>query len=98
MALLLTVAVVTAVDTDARAVAAGDFGEDWPLTVDGGTLACSLGQVTFVREGVEYAVNPVARMTGLYQQIDPILADQPASDAKRSLDPLIGVGLDLCEP
>ena len=98
MAFILAVAVATAIDTDARRVAAGDFGDDWPLTVEGGTLACSLGQVTFVREGVEYAVNPVAQMTGLYQGIDPLRADHPAADAKRSLDPLIDAGLDLCEP
>ena len=97
MAFILAVAVATAVDTDARSVTAGDFGGRWPLTVEDGTLACSLGQVTFLRGGIEYAVDPVAQMTSL-RRIDAIRTDQPATDAKKSLDPLIHAGLDLCEP
>lgn len=94
---ILVVAVVSAIDTDAQAVAAGDFGSDWPLTVEEGVVVCSLGQVTFVHDEVEYAVNPVAMRTGLYERIEPIRADATSGAAKKSLDPLIDTGLDLCD-
>lgn len=99
MGLIVVVTIITAIGTDAREVAAGDFGGDWPLTVDRGLLVCSLGQVTLVHDDVEYAVNPLAERTGLYERIDPLRADVgPGANRKMSLEPLIDAGLELCDP
>jgi hypothetical protein len=95
---MLVVAVITALDNDVQEVSAADFGSDWPLTVEDGTLVCSFGQVTFVHEDVEYALNPVAQMTGLYEMVEPLRADAGATSGKKSLDPLIDTGLEICGP
>ena len=96
---VFVVATITAVDNDAQDIVADDFGTDWPLTVEDGTLVCSLGQVTFVHGGVEYAVNPVAERTGLYERLEPLRAsERPGRGAKKSLEPLIDAGLELCGP
>ena len=94
---MFLVAIITVIDNDAQEIVADDFGTDWPLTVEDGILVCSLGQVTFVHGGVEYAVNPVAERTGLYERLEPLRAyETQGSGAKKSLEPLIDAGLELC--
>ncbi len=96
---MFLVAIITAIDNDVQEISADDFGIDWPLTVEHGILVCSLGQVTFVHGGVEYAVNPVAERTGLYERLDPLRAHvAPGAGASKSLEPLIDAGLELCGP
>ena len=85
-----------------RAVSRADLGEEWPLTVEHGTLRCSGQRVTFeAPDGSVYAVNgsaaPVAR------DIAPIWAPSRDPVLRRaggrvSIGPLIGLGLQLCGP
>jgi hypothetical protein len=80
----------------AEEVSRGDFGEDWPLTVDSGVLACQgAGAVTFTAlDGTTYAVNGLAQSATPYPEIDPIWAD--SGKPKVDIGPLIDRGLDLC--
>ena len=77
-------------------VSRGDFGADWPLTVDSGVLACQgAGAVTFTApDGTTYAVNGLAQSATSYPEIDPIWAD--SGKLKVDIGPLIDRGLDLC--
>ena len=67
-----------------RHVSRADFGDAWPLTVEGGTLRCkrlvikgvraNLDAVTFEAEGKVYSVNGVASSWKMGREIDPIWA------------------------
>ena len=102
--LLAIVALVAACgggDQSFRAVTRADFGDDWPLTVESGTLRCEgggagIGAVVFVApDGTEYGVNGLASD---YTDIDAIWADDPSGLVpKLSIGPLIEAGLELCE-
>lgn len=78
-----------------------DFNEQWPLTVDEGTLRCrGAGSVTFEADGVEYAVNGFANGQHIWPDVDAIWASDPAfSDVggKVNITSLIQRGLKLCE-
>ena len=79
-----------------RQVSRADFGNDWPLTVESGVLACEgAGAVTFTTGGTTYAVNGLAQRT--YPEIDAIWADAPGPPPKKNIGPLIDRGLALCE-
>lgn len=75
------------------------LGDQWPLTVEDGTLACTgsggSGAVTFTANGTMYALNGVARQQSTGADIAPIWAAD-GSGAKRDLGPLIEKGLALC--
>jgi len=84
-------------------VSRGNMGDDWPLTVDKGTLACNgsggVGEVVFTApDGTEYAVNGTAKSGG-YKDIRPIWADDESlgHGLKKDISPLIDKGLSLCE-
>jgi hypothetical protein len=78
------------------------LGDDWPLTVDDGRLACNAqGHVTLASAGVTYAVNGTAKGAiesgAPYQPIDTIWRDDPnVAGLKVSLQPLLDIGLSLC--
>jgi hypothetical protein len=59
-----------------REISKKEFGKDWPLTVDSGTLHCKgsggVGAVTFVHRNVRYAVNGTARSWKFGKDIDSI--------------------------
>ena|SRR5437660_8134727 len=77
-------------------VTRADFGDAWPLTVDGGTLACEgAGAVTFTVGGTTYAVNGMASGNGQWPDIDPIWA-KGSDTPKKDIGPLIDRGLQLC--
>jgi len=80
-------------------VSRATMGEDWPLTVDSGTLRCEGDAVTFeTTDGDIYAVNGTAKTTTDYPDIDAIWADDPAlAGLKKNIGPLIDQGLKLCE-
>jgi len=87
---------------NAQQVSSADYGADWPLTVDSGTLRCEgAGAVTFTADGTTYWVNGTAG--GLadengWADIEAIWADDPSGDApKISIGPLIDDGLKLCD-
>jgi Protein of unknown function (DUF2511) len=76
------------------------FGEDWPLTVNGGWLSCQAGgAVVFSARATSYAVNPLARgLPWVYNDISEILADDPENPGqKKDIYPLLRKGLQLCE-
>jgi hypothetical protein len=85
-------------DPSSITVSASDFGDEWPLTVDSGTLRCEPpSAVVFETGGTEYGVNGMAVTNG-YDEIDPIWADDPEGiSPKVSISPLIERGLELCE-
>jgi hypothetical protein len=74
------------------------IGEDWPLTVDEGTLHCHSHAIVFTDpDGNEWAVNGQAISAG-YAEIDPIWADNPDIDgAKLNLSALNPFGLTICD-
>ena len=65
-----------------RAISRADFGQEWPFTVESGTLRCSgygdYGAVTFTTAGVTYAVNGTAMSTDAGIPLEPIWAFAPA--------------------
>jgi hypothetical protein len=78
-------------------VSRADFGTDWPLTVEGGVLACEgAGSVTFAAGGTTYAVNGMAETQDAGADIDPIWKDV-GGGLKKNIGPLIDRGLELCE-
>lgn len=85
-----------------RSVSRSEFGQDWPLTVESGTVEClplspSLGSVIFTDDGgTTYAVNGTARDHTDFPDIHPIWADAPFG-AKVDISPIIDAGLSLCD-
>lgn len=77
----------------------GGMGQEWPLTVDHGELACTgAGAVTFKTGATTYAVNGTARGQKKWPDIDPIWADRnDGTDLKVNIGPLIDLGLAMCD-
>ena len=68
--------------------------DEWPLTVDSGTLSCDDSAVTFTAGGVVYGVNGLAVTFGA-AEIDPIWADAEPGP-KVNIGPLSALGRELC--
>lgn len=89
--------------TPAGYVTRAQFGDEWPLSVEDGQLACDSRQhVTFTSGGVVYALNGTAKGAidngAPYQVIDSIWLDDPnVAGLKLSLRPLLDIGLSLCK-
>jgi hypothetical protein len=85
-------------DGSSVSVSKADFGKDWPLTVDSGTLHCEgAGTVTFASGGTTYAVNGFAIGEHKYADIQAIWAKDPSGMVPRKdIGPLIQHGLKLC--
>lgn len=86
-------------DSSTITVSASDFGDEWPLTVDSGTLRCEPPSAVVFEtdDGREYAVNGMAATNG-YDEIEPIWAEDPSGNAPRmNIGPLIDRGLELCD-
>lgn len=103
----LTAMAVLSACTSARAFADGVeitralMGEQWPLTVHSGALACDAGVVSFRAGGVTFAVNGSAKTYGKrlgWRDIREIWRDNPAiPGTKMDLAPLIQRGLAHCD-
>jgi hypothetical protein len=77
-------------------VSRGQFGEQWPFTVEQGVLqGRGWGSVTFKARGEEYAVNGVAKGRG-FKDIDAIWANDSETGLKKNIGPIIERGLELC--
>jgi Protein of unknown function (DUF2511) len=84
-----------------------DYGNDWPLTVESGTLRCDPpSAVTFTTEnGTTYWINGTAASMADgngWLDVEPIWADDPdptyeGLDLKINIGPLIDDGLTLCD-
>jgi hypothetical protein len=84
-------------DQSSKEVTSADYGDEWPLTVDSGTLACDGDAVTFTAGGKTYAVNGMATTRSAGVDIEPIWADNPEVEGtKKSIGVLINDGLALC--
>lgn len=94
-----------------RPVNATMFGEEWPLTVEAGTLVCEavpapmeVQSVFFVdAAGAIYAVNGTARgtiATHGWNDFETIWKPDPTSSTgiKVNVGPLITAGLEICDP
>jgi hypothetical protein len=88
-------------------ISKSQFKDQWPLTVDSGTLKCEPAPtslkvqfVTFTSGGKTYALNGIARGQAKqrgWKEIDPIWKDNPEiPGAKINIGPLITLGLTLC--
>jgi hypothetical protein len=72
--------------------------DDWPLTVESGTLTCLEGRLlVFVTDnGKTYAVNGTAVGTKRWPQIREIALPAEEPGMIKSLQPLLTRGLPLC--
>jgi len=77
-------------------VQAGDFDE-WPFTVQSGTLRCRDGSVTFATGGQEYGVNGRAQGNG-YPKPLPVWAEDPSlgHGLRVDISEVLTKGLSLC--
>lgn len=84
------------------AIACGNFGPNWPLTVERGFLRCELWPGVFgggriivftAADDREYAVNDAGHAVG-YPKVVPLLRDP--SHPRLSRQPLVRRGLRLC--
>lgn len=79
-----------------------DYGDDWPFTVDDGTLACEDGLYVVFRHGdVTYSLNGTAQGVADemgYVDIDPIWrADPGGVMPKVYIGDMVRMGLELCD-
>lgn len=83
---------------DAGVVSAADFGDQWPLTVDGGKIECLAGSAIVIRvASTTYQLNGAAAAQG-FRDIDPIWKANPNPNIpKMNIGPLVSYGLDLCD-
>lgn len=77
-------------------------GEEWPLSVEDGVLACDAARrVTFTSGGLVYAVNGTARgfaKENGWRDIQELTVPDPKIEGLiKSLQPLLSVGLELCK-
>jgi hypothetical protein len=80
-----------------RHITRADYGDEWPLTVESGTLSCQPGgAIVFTAEdGTAYGVNGLAAD---FAEIDSIWADNPSGvTPKLNIGPLIEDGQELCD-
>ena len=78
-------------------VGRAELGEQWPLTVERGTLACEDRDLTITVDGTAYALGAGGDGTGAGRPIDALRAeDEDAPGARKSLGPLISRAAELC--
>lgn len=91
----------SASDEQSEVVTKAVMGDDWPLSVDEGTLRCEgsggVGSVTIEVDGTTYAVNGTAKGGGENKDIESIWAAAETAGLKKDISPLIDKGLDLCK-
>lgn len=89
---------VNGADWEAIMSAATDREYVWPLIVEEGVIRCpGAGRLVFVADGVEYALNGLAKGGGEYRDIDSIWADDPDWEGlKLDISDLISYGNTAC--
>lgn len=79
-----------------RLVTSGEFGSEWPLSVDQGTITCETGAWVFTTpDGRRFAMNGVAIERGL-TEIDEIALTGKTDDTVKNLFPLRQLAKELC--
>jgi hypothetical protein len=94
---VLSVAVLAGCTEPGIRVTRDDFGEKWPIVLDGGTLRCQIdGPRKLVTldtgDGIQYGINGAARGFGF----PDIKAKLKPGKELADLQPLIDRGLTLC--
>lgn len=81
-----------------QSVAAAEYGEDWPFTVQQGTVDCLQGGAAIFRsEGKIYQLNGKAASLN-YLPLDPIWRDNPEiPGTKINIGPMIKLALEQCD-
>ena len=105
MALPVALTAAVGCSSGGNTVSREDFGDEWPLTVDEGVIACEVHGIakpaTFTSGGKTYALNGAASSRGA-ADIDAIWANDPEypnlnPPLKKDLSPLTFRALELCE-
>jgi len=91
LAIVVLQALSTAAHANDRTVSRSQFGDEWPFTVEEGTLRCSDNEVTFSTNGVQYAVNGSAKSAG-YASMDTIW--QPNTELIQEMADAMGMTLE----
>ena len=88
-------------NSNSKEISRKDFREDWPFSVESGTLKCvGNKEVVFITNGKTYAVNGTAQSdknrldAGDICEVDPQFNDPRV---KKSIGPIIEAGLKLCK-
>lgn len=97
MAVGIAIANITE-DPHKKSVNADQFGEDWPLTVPSGEIACrNGGEAIFITNSEIYALNGIAKRIEIARQIEEISKPHKMfDDITMSSQPLIDAALKLC--
>ena len=84
-----------------KTVSKSEYGEDWPFSVESGSVHCLDGHVVvFEANGDSYALNDAARLSGDYKNIREILrpdANYPGRKIMMDLSLIEFEGLKLCD-
>lgn len=105
--LLLAAALLSCSPSDdepgGQKVSRNDYGKNWPLTVESGTLDCEgsdgIGEATITVDGTTYALNGLAKQNPDNADVRPIWADDPelGQGSKKDIGVLIDDALELCD-
>ena len=78
-------------------VTQSSYGDDWPFTVESGTLKCEkTSAAVFSANGVDYGLNGIASSHG-YAELRPIWRDNPSiPGTKVNIGDFIKLALDQC--
>jgi hypothetical protein len=78
-------------------VSRSDYGTVWPLTVDGGVIACEPRNVaTFTVNGRSYGLERLSTGADVPAGFRRIWAHDPVTGARKDLSPLLDDSLALC--
>ena len=84
------------VNAHAITIKSSDYGKTWPFTVEYGDLKCvNKVAVVFNANDIDYAVNGIASAMK-YKRIDEIWRQDPDTQTRINIRPIIERGLSLC--
>jgi hypothetical protein len=101
VSMAVTIMILSGCSSSEKRVSDSDFGDEWPFTVDNGTVEC-LGDpyvIIFRSNGRTYALNDAARATEQYEDISVIVRtddNYPGGQVKMDLSIIEFEGLKLC--
>ena len=88
-------------DDSSKRISKSDFGDDWPFSVESGTLSCQGDPYVIIFEsgGRTYGLNDAARATEQYEEISVIVKtdeNYPGGQVKMDISVIEFEGLKLC--
>jgi hypothetical protein len=92
---------ITACTNNKKHVSKGDYGQDWPFSVESGTVQCVGDElhIIFKADGSTYALNEAAKSSGEYDDVEDIIrsdANYPGRKIMMDLSAIEFEGLKLC--